>query len=199
MRPERSARIRSDLRPLLSALCVFFVVLLAVALSKEFTLHIAPVAREQGQASGLLPVRLVIPAINLDATIEHVGLAADGTMATPERPDGVAWYELGVRPGQIGSAVIDGHSGWKDGRAAAFDALYKLHAGDNIYVEDGMGTTVIFIVREIRSYEPTADASAVFISHAGGRHLNLITCEGVWDAETKSYSKRLVVFADWEQ
>jgi len=29
-------------------------------------------------------------------------------------------------------------------------------------------------------------------------HLNLITCEGVWDKVSKSYSKRLVVFTDRE-
>jgi hypothetical protein len=29
-----------------------------------------------------------------------------------------------------------------------------------------------------------------------GDHLNLITCDGIWDADEKSYSKRLVVFAD---
>jgi hypothetical protein len=32
----------------------------------------------------------------------------------------------------------------------------------------------------------------------GKVHLNLITCGGVWDKVGKSYSNRIVVFADME-
>jgi hypothetical protein len=45
-------------------------------------------------------------------------------------------------------------------------------------------------------FDPSADATAVFISNDGSSHLNLITCDGVWDKQAKQYSKRLVVFAD---
>lgn len=153
---------------------------------------------EQRKASSALPVRLMIPVINVDAAVEYVGVAPDGAMDTPKGPDNVAWFELGPLPGGIGSAVIDGHSGWKDGRAAAFDNLYKLHTGDKIYVKDGTGTTTSFVVREIRNYDPAADDSDVFGSTDGKAHLNLITCEGVWNAVSRSYSERLVVFADKE-
>lgn len=53
-------------------------------------------------------------------------------------------------------------------------------------------------MREIRSYDPTVDASGIFGSNDGKAHLNLITCEGIWDATKKSYSKRIVVFTDKE-
>jgi hypothetical protein len=36
----------------------------------------------------------------------------------------------------------------------------------------------------------------VFASNDGGAHLNLITCAGEWNKGKKSYSERLVVFAD---
>lgn len=110
----------------------------------------------------------------------------------------VAWFNLGPRPGEEGSAAIAGHFGRKNGKASAFDNLYKLRKGDKIYVEDDKGEVITFVVRGIRRYDPKADASGVFFSSDGKAHLNLITCEGAWNKVTKSYSKRLVVFADKE-
>lgn len=145
-----------------------------------------------------LPVRLEIPEINVNAVIEYVGLTPQGAMAVPEGPVDVAWFDLGPFPGENGSAVIAGHEGWKDGIAAVFDDLYKLRAGDKILIEDGNGATVTFVVREIRTYDQNGNASSVFDSTDGRSHLNLITCEGTWNAAEKSYSDRLVVFADKE-
>ncbi len=143
-----------------------------------------------------LPVRLKIPRINIDASVEYVGLTSDGTMDIPKDPADVAWFNLGQRPGENGSAVISGHYGWKNGKAAVFDYLYKLRKGDKLYIEDDKGMTTTFAVREIRRYDPKADASDVFSSSDGRAHLNLVTCEGVWDRVSKTYSKRLVVFTD---
>lgn len=143
-----------------------------------------------------LPARLKIPSINVDAHFEYVGLTADGAMDVPKGPLNVGWFDIGPRPGESGSAVIAGHSGFKNGRAAVFDNLNKIKKGDKIYTEDANGTTAIFIVRELRSYKPKADAIDVFTSNDGLAHLNLITCSGVWDVIDKSHSSRLVVFAD---
>ncbi|MDO8600683.1 MAG: class F sortase [bacterium] len=146
-----------------------------------------------------LPVRLKIPRINVDAPIEHVGLAPDGAMDVPKERVNVAWFNLGPRPGEGGSAVIAGHFGWrKDKEASVFDNLHTLRRGDKIYIEDEKGEIISFVVRESRRYNPNADASGVFGSYDGKSHLNLITCEGVWDRVSKTYSKRLVVFTDRE-
>lgn len=163
------------------------------------------VPSKQEQASAGLPalpvgrpVRLKIPGINVDATVEYVGLTSDGTMNIPKSQDDVAWFMLGPRPGEKGSAVIAGHYGWKDGKASVFDNLYKLRKDDKLYVEDDKGAIISFVVRESRRYDPKADASDVFDSNDGKPHLNLITCEGVWDKVSQSYSERLVVFTDKE-
>jgi len=47
----------------------------------------------------------------------------------PEGPTDVAWFDLGPRPGEAGSAVIAGHEGWRDGIVAAFDDLHELQKG----------------------------------------------------------------------
>lgn len=156
------------------------------------------VAMAEGQVPRGLPTRIKIPKINLDAEIEYVGLTPHGEMATPESTSNVGWYELGVRPGEEGSAVIAGHYGWGEGKASSFDELHKLRVGDTFSVEDDAGGVTTFVVRANRRYDPEDDASGVFTSTDGGAHLNLITCEGDWDPVSKSYSKRLVVFADRE-
>jgi len=92
--------------------------------------------------------------------------------------------------------VIAGHEGWKDGVAAVFDDLYRLKRGDQIYIEDDRGATTTFVVVSTQTYDQASDAWRVFNSNDGKAHLNLITCEGIWNAVQGSYSGRLVVFAD---
>lgn len=184
---------------------IFFVVNLLNFLQKNLTqdsstllLENVATLSKQEQRRSELPVRLKIPSINVDAPVEYVGLTSDGAMDVPKERANVAWFNLGSRPGENGSAVVAGHYGWKNGKTSAFDNLYKLRKGDKIYIEDENGTTITFVVRESRRYDPKADASYVFGSYDGKSHLNLITCEGAWDKVFKTYSKRLVVFTDKE-
>lgn len=183
---------------LFSIIIIFFLVPDLPA-QGSFTPSSPQVSLSADQAdSGFPPTRLKIPSINVDAAIESVGLTTDGAMDVPKQPDDVAWYNLGIRPGGLGSAVIDGHSGYKNNRPAVFDNLYKLSKGDKIYVEDGKGVMTTFVVREIRKYNPNADAADVFSSNDDQAHLNLITCTGFWNKIWKSHSERLVVFTDKE-
>ncbi len=142
------------------------------------------------------PMRLEIPLINLNAPVEQVGLTSEGAMDVPQGQASVAWFELGPRPGETGSAAIAGHFGLKNGKASVFDNLHKLSKGDKIYVEDDQGVISAFVVVDSRSYDPKANASDVFGSSDGKAHLNLITCEGVWNQAQQSYSHRLVVFTE---
>jgi len=57
---------------------------------------------------------------------------------------------------------------------------------------------ITFVVRKFQIYNSNGIASNVFNSTDGKSHLILITCNGVWDKVYKSYSKRLIVFADKE-
>lgn len=180
-------------------LLVVFAGLILSSQAAVLLVENAIVPQTKAKSGSGLTIRLKIPSINIDAALRPVGLAPDGTMVAPKGPDDVVWYERGARPGENGSAVIAGHYGtWKNGRGSVFDNLNKLKLGDNIYVNDEKGAIMTFVVREIRSYDPNADASEVFGSNDGKAHLNLITCEEAWNKVSKSYPKRLVVFADRE-
>jgi len=143
-----------------------------------------------------LPLRLEIPKIAVNAAIDNVGLTMDGDLDVPTGYASVGWYKDGPRPGEPGSAVIDGHFGRSDNGPAAFDNLYQLQKGDKLSVIDVEGITTIFTVTGSRSYDPAADATAVFRSNDSKARLNLITCQGSWDNSQSGYRARLVVFAE---
>jgi LPXTG-site transpeptidase (sortase) family protein len=140
------------------------------------------------------PMRLIIPAININADIQPLGVTPRGEMEIPSNTFDVGWFKLGSRPGEKGSAVIAGHFDGENGEAGVFSNLYELKSGDKLYIEDGKGTVTPFVVRESRTYDP-GYAEEVFNSDDSS-HLNLVTCDGQWDGAKKSYNKRLVVFAD---
>ncbi len=154
--------------------------------------------RTAGQQIASIPVRILIPAIELSASIEQVAVVADGSMDVPSLPMNTAWYKFGPHPGEIGSAVIAGHVNWENSAPAVFTNLHKLNPGDKITIQDDQGQIIPFVVRESRTYNATADASDIFVSQDGQSHLNLITCKGNWNQVTQSFTERLVVFADRE-
>jgi LPXTG-site transpeptidase (sortase) family protein len=142
-----------------------------------------------------LPVRLIIPKLGVNAAVEKVGLTSGRDMASPSRADTVGWYKFGPRPGNKGSAVIDGHSGYADSREAVFDELPKLKVGDKLFVKDATGKRIEFVVRRKVLYGRNASAGEVF-GTTRKRRLNLITCTGAYDIAAGTHSKRLVVFAE---
>lgn len=159
---------------------------------------ISPSATEVTTDNSFLLRSLKIPSVGINTFVEYVGLTPEGSMDTPKILENVGLFELGTQPGEIGSAVIDGHYGWKNGKPAAFDNLHKLQNGDKIYFSNKQGVVTTFVVHKIKSYNSKADASEIFNSDDNKAHLNLITCEGVWSKEEKSYSDRLVIFSDKE-
>jgi len=144
-----------------------------------------------------LPIRIKIPKIHVDAAVQYLGLTPEGAMDVPSNSIDVGWFKLGTRPGDLGSAVIAGHFDSQNGSPGVFAQLHKLKPEDELIVVDDKGASISYKVRESRTYNPKDDVPGVF-NQSDGMHLNLITCDGIWDNGQKSYSKRLVVFADAE-
>ncbi len=151
-------------------------------------------AKKDQKINGL-PIRLKIPNLKINATIEYVNSASDGSMDVPKNIDNVAWFQLGPKPGDIGNAIIAGHRGWLDSKAAIFNNLNNLKKGDIIYIEDNKGILISFVVQKSKIYNPEDNAEEVFNQNSGS-HLNLVTCAGAWNDVQKIYDKRLVIFTD---
>lgn len=154
--------------------------------------------RDPGGEPRGLPVRLKIPIIGVNSAIEDAYITADGRMDVPAGTTNVAWFALGPYPGKTGSSVIGGHYGkYEDNDGATvFYNLDKLKVGDKVYIEDDKGATLAFIVRSIKLFDRNADSTSVFTSEDGLSHLNLITCEGIWNKQNDTYPDRRVVFTD---
>lgn len=145
-----------------------------------------------------LPVRLIIPAIKVDAKIEGVGLSktGNGTMGIPSNFVDTAWYKLGTLPGLPGSSVIDGHFDGKYVERAVFYNLGRLEPGDLVLVIDQAGTTWKFRVINSRLYDYNARIDGIFSSDKSKARLNLITCAGDWLKDRHVYNQRIIVFTE---
>jgi len=142
----------------------------------------------------IVPSRLKIPSLNVDAKVESVGIKDDGAMATPSNFDNVAWYSPGAKPGGQGSAVFAGHVNNALLKSGVFERLSQIKKGDYITVEDSAGKTLVYRVSSVEEYQPDAPTDALFVT-TGASRLVLITCDGDWVPSARSYDKRLVVIA----
>lgn len=142
-----------------------------------------------------LPVQLRIPAIGVDAYIEHVGLTEDLAMDVPSKWENVAWYKRGYRPGEAGHAVIAGHLDTVSGAPAVFWDLEALNPGDDLYVRGLDGVERRFVVDYHTRYAHDEAPVQEIFGPANEPRLALITCNGVWDRANRNYSDRVVLYA----
>jgi LPXTG-site transpeptidase (sortase) family protein len=143
----------------------------------------------------LIPERVRIPALGVNASVEEVGQNGGGHMAAPKHFDTVAWYKLGSRPGDAGNAVIAGHLNNSLGLSGVFEQLGTLPLGSEIIVE-GEGKELRYVVRETHVYGANDAPAAAIFSTTGPSRLILITCDGAWDSGVRSYDKRLIIVAE---
>ncbi|MBA3926842.1 class F sortase [Listeria rustica] len=149
---------------------------------------------KQKQQTGIIPVRIKIPAIQVDAPVIQVGKTTNGQMEVPNNTVETGWYNPGYKPGSLGNAVIAGHVDSKKG-AAVFFYLKELQAGDEILLADKSGRKLTFAVQSKKSYlAEKAPINQIFGSSTN-RLLNLITCTGTFDYERRTHIDRLVVTA----
>lgn len=142
------------------------------------------------------PARLLIPAIDVNASIEKVGVTSDGDLAVPtQNPwEDVGWYESGPYPGEHGSSVIDGHLDRPGGYPAVFWRLRDLQVGNKVTVIDTDGKTYHFHVTGIVFYSPQDAPIEQIFANNSGIYLNLITCAGDWIPSQHQTTLRLVVY-----
>ncbi|MFA9432499.1 class F sortase [Egicoccus sp. AB-alg2] len=139
------------------------------------------------------PIRVEVPAIDVDARLVELGLEADGAMEVPDF--GLAgWYAEGPKPGHPGPAAIAAHV---DSRAGP-DVFYRLRdlaAGDRILVHYDSGDVAEFVVessaRTPKDELPVDDIWPV----TSERRLTLITCGGEFDRSTRHYVDNVVVYS----
>ncbi|MDA0159909.1 class F sortase [Solirubrobacter ginsenosidimutans] len=145
-------------------------------------------------ASVPVPVRVVIPAIGVDAPLIRLGLDADGALEVPQRFDQAGWWTGGSRPGERGPAVIAGHVDSRTG-PAVFYRLGKLRRGDRIVIRGRDGTSVTFRVKRSEQVRKDHFPTQRVYGATERPELRLITCSGTFDRSSGHYVDNTVVYA----
>jgi sortase (surface protein transpeptidase) len=142
-----------------------------------------------------LPIRIRIPAIEVDATVEPIGLTAENEMDVPQGWESVGWYQGGPLPGQVGNAVLAGHLDTSTGAPGVFWRLDELQPGDVIVIDGDSGASLVFQISSLARYAYAQAPREEIFGPADTARLNLITCSGAWNAQDRIYDHRLVVYA----
>lgn len=142
------------------------------------------------------PSRIIIESISVDHPVVPVGLNPDGSMEIPEDVDEIGWYHPGVKPGELGSAVLAGHvDSAVQGPGALFD-LRLIEIGAEIIIEDESGVSRTWVVHDVKRYDkneiPIED---IFVWDGDSEDIALITCGGEFDRTARSYRDNIVVYA----
>ncbi len=144
-------------------------------------------------AVGLVPVRVTIPAIEVDAPLVRLGLTGAGALQVPTRAATAGWYTGSPVPGSTGPAVIAGHVHWS-GIRAVFARLADLRPGERIGVALSDGTRSTFVVDRVATYAKNQFPTDLVYGFTRARALRLITCGG-FDPVARAYEANVIVFA----
>ncbi|MEU9783531.1 class F sortase [Streptomyces phaeochromogenes] len=142
-----------------------------------------------------VPVRLQVPAIQVDTPLMRLGLASDGTVEVPPiaADDKAGWYEHSPTPGQVGPSVILGHvtvGSYGDG---VFHHLSRLRRGDRIVARLEDGKAAEFAVTDVRTVAQAEFPTKEVYGNVGSPELRLITCGGPRTGD--GYRDSVIVFA----
>jgi LPXTG-site transpeptidase (sortase) family protein len=149
----------------------------------------APVQQKVGK-----PIRITIPALDVDAPVVPVGLQPDGSMEVPDAAEG-GWFHPGVRPGgESGSAVIAGHVDHAKA-PGVFLELRKLGVGDQIELLDDVGKKYRYAVTERFQIDKDKLPAEELFRRNGPPTLTLITCGGAFNRKERSYQDNIVIRA----
>ncbi|MFC0864773.1 class F sortase [Sphaerimonospora cavernae] len=145
------------------------------------------------RASYVVPERIDIPALKLQAPLVKLGLTTEGDVELPpfDKPSAAGWYTGSAVPGDPGASVIIGHVDTKTAPAVFFH-LRDLSAGAAVKVLRSDGMTVSYRVDSVeRVPKERFPAERVYAEDG----LRLITCGGSFDWSRHEYRDNVIVYA----
>lgn len=131
------------------------------------------------------------------ARIVEVGVNTKGQMQTPYSIYDAGWYAGSKKPGEGGTAVLNGHNG--AGAKGIFKSLNTLTPGDLIKIEMGDGKVYTYRVYdnvEIKLTEADKKMPSMMVSPVDGEEsITIISCSGEYSLKQKTYLSRQFVRA----
>lgn len=154
------------------------------------------VAATPASSVPLVPTRVRIDKIGVDAAMIDLYKQADNTLQVPEDIRLTGWYTGRSVPGEPGPSVVVGHVDSAAQGPGVFFRLKELAPGDLIEIERSDGSIATFAVTDselvLKSQFPT---EKVYGSVEGSK-LRVITCGGAFNASTHHYEGNWIVYAE---
>ncbi len=143
------------------------------------------------------PVHIDIPNLSISTDITPVGLTAQNVMEVPADTTKIGWFTGSPKPGESAprASILTGHFDTTSGTPAIFYQLETIEFGDEIQIRSSDGTLFSFTVMDVVSHPLEDFPQEIVYGETQGTYIKLITCDGIWNATTHSYSQRLVVTA----
>ncbi|MHA5054040.1 class F sortase [Streptomyces sp. SD15] len=141
------------------------------------------------------PVRLRIPAIDVNAPMTKLDLDKAGALRPPpaDNPNLAGWYGEGTAPGSAGTALTAGHVDMRSGSPGVFYELGALTKGDTIEISRADGRTAVFTVDAVEVYDKERFPNEKVYGSSDLPELRVITCGGY--VKNSGYQGNVVVYA----
>lgn len=181
------------------AAAVLIVVVVTLAVGRPGTAGV-PIAQppaavaERAAEQAADPVRIRIPTIGVDASVDPLLVDENGVLPPPDTFEGTGWWQEGPEPGEVGPAVIAGHVDSFEG-PAVFNRLDQLDDGDEIFVERADGTTATFEAQRTEQHDKDDFPTDAVYGDTPDAQLRLITCGGQFEEADRRYRDNIIVYA----
>lgn len=142
------------------------------------------------------PQSIQLPTIKTEGFIQQVGVDKDNQMVVPSNVNMAGWYTKGSLPGDAGISIIDGHVHGLYAKGIFYD-LGKLKSNDTFTVTYGDKSVRKFKVKQVQTVSTKEADTALFVrDKTFPKQLNLITCTGRFDKDSKTFDSRVIVVAE---
>jgi LPXTG-site transpeptidase (sortase) family protein len=144
----------------------------------------------------LVPTRVRIPSIAVDAGVVELKLKDDQTLEVPEDVTVTGWYTGRSVPGEVGPSIVVGHVDSAVAGAGVFFNLRQLQPGDAVEIERSDGSVAQFEVSELVLVDKDDFPTDRVYGSTDRPTLRLITCGGSFDRSVRSYVGNVIVYAE---
>lgn len=144
-----------------------------------------------------MPRVIRIEKISVKARVLQMGINPDGSMQAPVGIYDAGWYSGSSRPGTRGAAVIDAHASGPT-RQGLFAYLDKLETGDTVEIERGDRSKLVYKVigKETVAKDSVDMQKLMSAQGSSDEALNLITCNGTWVGDQRTFSHRTIIYTE---
>lgn len=146
--------------------------------------------------ANVVPTRVQIVSIGVDAPMIDLYKKADNTLEVPQDIQVSGWYTGRSVPGELGPSVVVGHVDSAAQGAGVFFRLRELEVGDLITIERSDGSIADFRVTDSELVLKDEFPTEKVYGSVEGSKLRLITCGGAFDGGARSYLGNVIVYAE---